>query len=267
MKRRTFLASAAAASLAACSNTSSQSSSRADASPVVLVHGATLGGWLWFRTVPLIARAGHPVYAPSLTGLGDRDHLLERSIDMSTHARDIANTIEANELTNVTLVAHSYAGIPATVVADRLGPRVISKLVYVDALVPTDGMAWRDFHTAQQQANLMKVVQERGDGWKILAPPPAAVGVTVPADVEWMNRRLRPQPFGTYDEKARLPNGGYERFTNRVYIDCTTPPLPTINSTKARLRAETGWRHAAVDGGHCAMVTHAARITEIILNG
>ena len=104
----------------------------------VLVHGAWHGGWCWQRVTAPLQAQGHRVHAVTLTGLGERAHLLSPAINLDTHINDVINLIEAEELHEVILAVHSYAGMIGTAVADRMNDR-IKHLVYVDAVVPKPG--------------------------------------------------------------------------------------------------------------------------------
>jgi pimeloyl-ACP methyl ester carboxylesterase len=231
----------------------------------VLVHGALLGGWCWSRVSDRLQRLGHRVYAPTLTGLGERRHLLTREVTLATHIDDVLNLIDSEGLTDVTLVGHSFAGIITTAVADRLGRAKIRNLVYVDALVPTDGMAWRDFHAQANRDGFMKNVNDLGGGWKLMpAPGVTHLGVTDPGDTKWLLDKQTPHPASTYTAAVALLRGGYAPFA-RTYIDCTEPVLVTINSTKERVRKESGWQIVTMKTGHLPMVTQPEALTDILL--
>src|SRR5512147_3192478 len=104
----------------------------------LLVHGAWHGGWCWRRVVQALAAAGHRAHAVTLTGLGERTHLMSPAITLETHITDVSNAIEAEELDNMVLAVHSYAGMIGTAIADRM-PGRLRHLVYVDAVVPKPG--------------------------------------------------------------------------------------------------------------------------------
>src|SRR5512138_645879 len=111
----------------------------------VLVHGAWHGAWCWSRVLPGLRAAGHTAHAVTLTGVGERAHLLSRDITLDTHVRDVVNLIVCEELDDVVLVGHSYGGLVITGAADRLladDPTRIAHLVYVDAVVPHPGECW-----------------------------------------------------------------------------------------------------------------------------
>src|SRR5690348_13524991 len=130
---------------------------------IVLVHGGWIGGWCWQRVTPLLVAARHRVYTPTLTGLGERAHLLTQEIDLSTHIQDVVGLIECEELENVVLVGQSYAGMVITGVADRMAAR-LSRLVYLDAFVPQDGQCLADLVPAEVMANLQEGARKAGDG-------------------------------------------------------------------------------------------------------
>lgn len=104
----------------------------------VLVHPAWFGGWCWNKLAPLLRAAGHAVYAPTLTGLGERAHLASPGIGLGTHVDDVMNVLTFEDLDDVILVGNSSAGVVITAVADR-APERIQQVVYLDAFVPTDG--------------------------------------------------------------------------------------------------------------------------------
>ena len=85
----------------------------------LLVHGAWHGAWCWQRVLPGLIRAGHRAHAVTLTGVGERAHLLSPTIDLETHIQDVMAAMDAEELDDVVLVVHSYAGMLGTAVADR----------------------------------------------------------------------------------------------------------------------------------------------------
>ena len=111
----------------------------------VLVHGAWHGAWCWRRVLDLLQAGGHRAHAVTLTGVGDRAHLLSPLITLETHIADVINAIEAEELQDVVLAVHSYAGMLGTAVADRM-PQRLRHLVYVDAVVPRPGESWSSTH-------------------------------------------------------------------------------------------------------------------------
>jgi len=118
----------------------------------VLVHGVFGGGWYWRRVSGVLQTKGHRVFSPTLTGLGERSHLLSKDINLDTHITDIVNVIKWEDLEDICLVAHSYGGVPASGAIEQIGSRV-SSIVWVDAFKPEDGQKQAD-KTSFRQALL-----------------------------------------------------------------------------------------------------------------
>src|ERR1700678_102881 len=145
MKRRDILKTMAIAGLAAGGD-GMAAKAATTAQTFVLVHGAWHGGWCWSRVADRLRAAGHRVFTPTQTGLGERKHLLSKDITLDTFTTDIVNVIEAEELSDIILVGHSFGGNAISGVADVM-PERIRHLVYLDSLVvegdksPFDGLS------------------------------------------------------------------------------------------------------------------------------
>src|SRR5712671_3597852 len=132
--RRSALAVMGSASAAAAGMTATGQAQGAPRT-FVLVHGSWHGGWCWSRVARILRKHGHDVYAPTLTGLGERSHLMSGLITLDTHVTDVVNVIKWENLENITLVGHSYAGFVISGVAERALP-AISSIVFLDAFLP-----------------------------------------------------------------------------------------------------------------------------------
>src|ERR1700737_3422339 len=117
---------------------------------ILLCHGAWGGGWSWKKMHPLMQAAGHRLLTPSYTGLGEREHLANPSVDLETHIQDILNVIKYEDLRDIVLLGHSYGGMVATGVADRISDRV-AQLIYLAPFVPRDGQSLFDLNEAGRQ--------------------------------------------------------------------------------------------------------------------
>src|SRR5262249_30506144 len=143
------------------------------------------------------------VFTPTLTGHGDRAHLLSPQVGLDTFVQDIVATFEMEELTDVILVGHSFGGAAITGAAGRVPDR-IAHLFYLDAALPQNGESVFSRFSPQIVAERRRLAQETSDGLTLPAPPPGSFGVTVEEDVAWLHRHLRPQPFRGYEDPLRL---------------------------------------------------------------
>ena len=226
----------------------------------VLVHGAWHGGWCWLRVARLLRDAAHEVYTPTLTGLGERAHLARPEIDLETHVHDVVGVIEAEELRNVILVGHSYAGLVITGVAARAANRV-THLVYLDAFVPETGKSLFDY--AGPRAEVMREsATTHGEGWRVPPFPPERFGVTSQRDREWLQRRLVPQPLKTFEQP--LTAAGGDRL-KRTYVYCSSPAMGAFDQFAERLREDRKWQCHELKTGHDAMLTAPGDVAKLLL--
>lgn len=241
----------------------------------VLVHGAWHGGWCWRDVRSTLEESGHSVFTPTLTGLGERSHLLSPDIDLETHIADVVNLLEWEELENVILVGHSYGGMVITGVADRAKFR-LRHVVYLDAFLPVDGES-----SASHIVGLMKpgateadfaaetdrrhaAADKMGGG----APDTERL-FDIPDDLPeiraWVKRRVTPHPVGTQTTPIRLSNGGSDGLP-RTYILCAGAPGKTPFMVLAdRLREAPGWTFRELGTTHDAMVTMPAETAGLLI--
>ena len=229
----------------------------------VLVHGAWHGGWCWGRVADHLRAAGHRVFTPTQTGVGERSHLLSKDIDLDVFVQDIQSVIEWEELSEVILVGHSFGGNSITGVADRISHR-LRHLVYLDALVAVSGKAVMDWLAPATAAARMKAAQDFDNGLSF--PPPGAevFGVTDPGDVAWLNRRLTPHPVRTYTSSLRLEHSPGNDVP-RTYIRCTDPFYTPIQPFEDWIKSQSGWSYLQISTGHDAMVTAPRELAEMLL--
>lgn len=219
-----------------------------DHSVYVLVHGAWHGGWCWKKIKTLLEVRGHTVYTPTLTGLGERSHLLTPQVDLSTHIEDIVSVLEYEDLYNVILVGHSYAGMVISGVAEKVANR-LSHLVYLDAYLPEDGKSIVDYLVIP---SLDKIVMDRGDGWRIpFLGKIEDLGVIDKEDLDWAKPRIGDQPYKTFTETISLtkPMGNI----SRTFIQLSN--FPWFVKTGERARSMGFNYHQMLTGGHDAMIS------------
>lgn len=235
----------------------------------VLVHGAWHGAWCWRRVVDLLHAKGHRVHALTLTGVGERAHLLSPDIHLHTHIQDVVAAIEHEELQDVVLAVHSYAGMVGTGVADRIAER-LHHLVYVDAVVPKPGEAWNATHTsATREARLNAA---RADKLYSFPPPgPELFGLSG-EDAAWVARRQTPHPGHPYSDVLDFDPARVARVP-RTYIHCTRPTLATIDAIWPRVNDPKFWnglwlpnsRALELATGHDPMISAPAELTQVLL--
>ena len=231
----------------------------------VLVHGAWHGAWCWRRVLPLLRAAGVEAHAVTLTGVGERAHLMSPGIDLNTHIQDVIGLIEAEELQRVVLVGHSYGGIVITGVAHRLQrerPGLLVHLVYLDAVTPHPGESWSSQHTPEtRQARIDAAAPSGGISFP---PPDASVFGLTGADRDWVNRRQTPQPLALYHQPLHFDAARVARLP-RAFIDCTAPALPTIAPARLKVRQEPGWQVLEMTTGHDPMVSAPQELVRLLL--
>ncbi len=217
----------------------------------VLVHGAWHGGWCWLHVAHKLRATGHQVFTPTMTGLGERAHLLDAHTNLSTCIADIAGVIDAEELQDVVLVGHSFAGPVITGVADRM-PQHLQQLVYLDALVVQHGQSALSLFSADVQQERSRTIDP--EGLRMAIPSPEKFGVTDPAQQAWLKRRLTPHPLKAYTEPLQLqqPIGN---GLPKTYIAVTDPWYPPLAALRDWVRAQPDWQWREIAAGHDAMVT------------
>jgi pimeloyl-ACP methyl ester carboxylesterase len=218
---------------------------------VVLAHGAWSSAWAWKKMRPLMRAAGHEFFTPSYTGLGQRAHLATPEVDLYTHVEDVVSAIEFEDLTDITLLGHSYGGMVATGVVDRLGSR-IARVIYLDAMAPKDGQSLFDLVGPKAEGNMRAGAAKDGGGWKLPVNPMPPD--TAPEDVAWASPRRRPQPIKTYEQRIRLTSK--EPLPPRHYIYATkNGPGDVFRQFGERAKSEAGWKYYEIDASHNPHIT------------
>jgi pimeloyl-ACP methyl ester carboxylesterase len=257
MRKGLTVAGLATASGVAAANAQSKSQT------FVLVHGAWHGGWCWSRVADLLRANGHRVFTPTQTGLGERKHLISKEITIDTFTADIVNVIEAEELSDVILVGHSFGGIAISGVADRI-PERIRHLVYLDSLIVQGGKAAFDSLPPDIVAARRKAAEETSGGLSLPVPPPSAFAVSDAKDAEWLKCRLTPHPIGTYTSPLTI-KGPVGNNLPRTYMTCTAPAYAAIESTRQWVKSQQGWRWVEIATGHDAMVLAPELLSKMLL--
>jgi pimeloyl-ACP methyl ester carboxylesterase len=218
----------------------------------VLVHGAWHGGWCWQRVSSILRAGGAIVYTPTLSGLGEHKNILSPAVNLETHISDVVNLIEMEDLHNVILVGHSYAGTVIAGVADRI-PERLSKLVYLDAILVENGQSALSIQPPAVEETMRKAAAKDG-GLSIPAWPAAIFGVKDTADARWVDARLTGHPFRTFSQPLTLHHP-YGNHLPLIYIACTADVLPAIVPFAEKTRKSKDWKYYELATGHDAMMT------------
>lgn len=282
MDRRTFFGSAVAAALGmtldeeaiagqgaqagpplkAGASPASPRRSRKGGKPVatfVLVHGAFHGGWCYTRVVQRLREHGHDVYAPTLSGLGERAHFAGQAINLSTHIQDVVAEIETNDLRDVVLCGHSYGGMVITGAADRLGRRVRS-LFYLDAPVPENGQSLFDI-VGPARTQLM--LGAAGSTGTMIAPFKAEFFNVHGEDAVWVEEQCTPHPIATFIQKLHLSETE-PPARNHTYVLCERYKSSN-HETYGKVKDRAGWKVVSLDRGHDLMVTDPELLAGLLM--
>jgi pimeloyl-ACP methyl ester carboxylesterase len=246
--------------------------------PIVLVPGACLGGWSWQRVAGRLRALGHDVYPVTLTGLGERVHLASKDVDLDTHIADVVNLLDHEDLEDVVLVGHSYAGIVITGVADRRGAR-LDAVVYLDTGPVPDGAAIADVQSAEQRDRQRASVEEDGEGWRWPVPDrdTLATGIygsvsgLVPSDLDLICSRGTAQPYATLTSPLRL-RGPWPEQVRRVAIFCADGGMSLAllrdligqRDPRAGAFAAEDWELHELSTGHWAMLSYSGPLARLL---
>jgi len=219
--------------------------------------------------LPLLTQAGHRVHAVTLTGVGERAHLLSPAIDLETHITDVMAAMDAEEMDDVVLVVHSYAGMLGTAVADRR-PERLKHLVYLDAVLPKPGESWSSTHASATRN--ARIAAAQADPLFGFPAPDASVFGLEAEDHAWVQRRQTPHPGKPY---TQVLNFDPKRVASvpRTFVNCTRPPLATIDISRLRMRDPAFWDGAWLPGsqvvematGHDPMVSDPQGLAKILM--
>lgn len=219
----------------------------------VLVHGAWHGGWCWAPVADLLRAEGHSVFAPTLTGCGERLHLASADTTLQTHVTDILAMLYYEDITDIVLVGHSYAGLVISQLASEAAERM-QCLIYLDAFLPEPGQSFADL-TGQDVGE----IADRGRVAPMLTVE--ELGIVEPALQAFVGDRLTPHPLRALEQKVDF-NAETLSAIPRVFIQSSG-----LFAAEAKKAASLGFHIAEMnDAGHDVMLTHPAQFAEMLLN-
>jgi pimeloyl-ACP methyl ester carboxylesterase len=229
-------------------------------SKFVLVHGAWQGGYVYARVARLLREAGHDVYTPTLTGLGERSHLVNHAINLDTHIQDVVNVFKYDDITDAILCGHSYGGMVITAVANQISERIRS-LFYIDAFAPTDGQSLNDI--AGSETTLAVLDQANTNGGMIPPIPAAAFNVNE-ADAAWLDSLSVPQPLATFVQGVRAGVDS-SPVAKRTFVFAAANGGDWFVSTHQRLKDHPEWQVHEIACGHNIMLDRPKELASLLL--
>lgn len=262
--RRSALLTFASASLAmqGCSSITQEERNRPR--HYVLVHGAWHGAWAWSKAAPLMRQAGHSVSTPTLSGLGERSHVASGTSGLAAHVQDIVSHLMMEDLRDVVLVGHSYAGcVVSGVLAARTGR--IAHAIYVDAFVPKQGQAMANFVPPTVKTDFERLAAQNAT-----VPVPAAAswgerwGLIDPALVAWAQPRMSAQAALSFTEQVQ--GDPMVESVRRTYLKCAANPNLQFKSIAEGIQKDSRFNYAEVDGHHDVMLTDPQRFVSSLLS-
>jgi pimeloyl-ACP methyl ester carboxylesterase len=235
--------------------------------PYVLVHGAWHGGWCWGKVAERLRAAGHRVFTPTLTGLGDRAHLIAPNVGLSTHVEDVISIIEMEDLSDVVLVGHSFGSAVIGGVADARAER-IRRLVFLDSFLVRSGQSpfsqLPPEMVEARKAAAIKTPSVFGETLAMPPPAPSVFGINDAKDAAWVAARLKPHPIKSYEDRLELkrPLGAGRPST---YIACTNPDYRAVMGTRQWVQSQPDWTYLELATGHDAMILAPDALAEMLL--
>ena len=228
----------------------------------VLVHGAWGGAHTWRSVRPLLRTAGHAVFTPSLTGVGERVHLAGPQVGLTTHVDDVANQIFYEDLDDLVLLGFSYGGMVVTGALEHVGKRV-RELVYLDAFVPDDGQSVADLGGFDRGS-----LPDADVDWSI---PPSPRTFDDPSEAAFAEPRRTPQPVRTFTEPVRLARPLEKLRIGLTYVKAAQDerqvdrPDPFWRAAD-HARSHSAWRYHEIDSNHMVPQNRPAELAEILFS-
>jgi pimeloyl-ACP methyl ester carboxylesterase len=220
---------------------------------VVLVHGTWGGGWQWGAVAVRLRARGHRVFTPTLTGLGEREHLVTRTTGLDTHIDDIANVIAWEELRDLVLVGTSYGGLVISGVADRM-PERIASLIYLDAALPQNGKCMLDLVPPERRATVERLAREHGDGYRVPTSLVLDTGIADEAERAAYLARMSPHPLRSLQQPVQV-QGRYLDVPNKLYVLASLKPTHHFLDYYEWASRTPGWSARKIASNHFPMTT------------
>lgn len=232
-------------------------------SDFVLVHGTWGGGWQWRPVAERLRAAGHRVFTPTLTGLGERSHLATAGIDLDTHIDDIAGVLAFEEICDAALIGTSIGGLVIAGVADRM-PERIRTLVFLDAALPQEGKSMLDLVPPERRATVERLAREEGGGFLVPASLVLDTGITDPAERAAYLARMSAHPLRALQQPVRL-GGRWHAVPRKAYVLATLQPTHHFVDYHAWAARTPGWSAHELASNHFPMTTMPHETADLLM--
>ncbi len=231
-------------------------------STYVLIHGAWHGGWAWENVKRLLEGQNHKVFAPTMIGLGERNHQLSTDITMQLLVDDIANLLVSEDLQEVILVGHSFGGAVISAVAER-EPQRIRQLIYLDAAILEDGESMLSCMPKELAEQRRQQAKDTSEGLSLPIPNAEQLGILNKDQWDHIQSRLTPHPISTYDSAICLKDKPGHGF-HCTYVTCLEPIYLPLEWARKRVE-KYAWPVRLLQTGHDAMVSDPLLLTEKLI--
>jgi pimeloyl-ACP methyl ester carboxylesterase len=228
---------------------------------LVFVHGSCHGGWCWKKILPYFDSNEFNIYSPTLTGLGERSHLANETTDLYTHIEDILQVFKYEDLFDVILVGHSYAGMVISGVAEMI-PDKIKLLIYLDAYIPQDGKTAFDLVPGLLDLYKGRIMQDQDKPWLVRSYTPVEFGLSDKKDIEWVEPKLVPMPWHTHTQPLVVHNKQTMKIPKAFITSAEFEGMFQRQNEEEKCK----WDCYELKRGHYVMITAPEELSRIILN-
>ena len=225
----------------------------------VFVHGAFQGGWVWGKVASILRGKKHEAYSPTLTGCGDRGHLLTEDVDLHTYIKDITSFLFFEDLSNVILVGHGYSGMVTSAVIQAM-PHLPRKVIYLDAVIPEQGKSFLDLAGEGFRYVLDSHLH---NSWLVKPLSSLSFGISRFRDKQWFESRLVKFPRASF--ATPFPGKFDSTLFDIAYIHSKNGS-DALSTNAADNAKNKGWDYHELESGHLPMVTAPEELAELLIS-
>ncbi len=221
------------------------------------------GGWCWREVRRRLCADGHEAYAPTLTGQGDRRRELTPTVGIAAHVADLSELLWFEDLHDVHLVLHSYAGVLAGPIAEQAAGRLAS-VIYLGAFIAQPGQCLLDVEPPETARRYRELAASGGDGWFVPVSPSFLDqwGITDPDLRSRVAARLTDFPLRCQTDPVEYDPAALEQI-RKIYIGHTDPPLASLRASFDRA-VTAGWETYQLPYGHDLMLVAPSETSALL---